>query len=65
MEIEMETTESKLQRMKPLSESERMAVFMSGGFSKAEARAACEYGAAVVIWARAYKMPLPTVERPA
>ena len=61
----METTELKLRQAKPMSESERMAVFMSAGFSKAEARAACEYGAAVVIWARAYKMPLPAVERSA
>ena len=53
MEIEMETTESKSRRIKSMSEAERIAVFMSGGFSKAEARAACEYGAAVVIWARA------------
>ena len=55
----METTDSNPRRMQSISEAERMALFMSGGFSKAEARAACQYGAAVVIWARAYKMPLP------
>lgn len=58
----MDKTESRHRRMTSRSEAERMAVFMSGGFSKDEARVACEHGAAVVYWARKYSMPLSSVE---